>query len=104
MQFIQEHFAEKIDMNTLSAEIFVSPSYLNRVFKRRFDTTPILYLNQYRIEIAREMLVQTTNKIATVAGLVGFEDPKHFAKLFKKMTGMTPAAYRDSFSNKQVDS
>ena len=104
MQFIQEHFAEKIDMNTLASEIFVSPSYLNRVFKRRFDTTPIQYLNLFRIEIAREILVQTTNKIDTVAGQVGFEDSKHFAKLFKKTTGMTPTAYRVTFSGKHADS
>jgi YesN/AraC family two-component response regulator len=102
MQFIQEHFAEKIDMNTLAAEIHVSPSYLNRVFKRRFDITPIHYLNLFRIEVAREILVQTTNKIATIASLVGFDDPKHFAKLFKKTTGMTPATYRDSFASKQA--
>jgi len=100
MQYIQEHFSESIDMAKLAEEIFVSVSYLNRVFKRRFGTTPILYLNLYRIEIAREMLVQTNSKIAAVASFVGFEDPKHFAKLFKKTTGFTPAVYRNEFQNK----
>jgi len=99
MQFIQEHFAERIDMSKLADELFVSTSYLNRVFKRRFNTTPIQYLNQYRIEVAREILVQTDSKIAAVTHYAGFEDSKHFAKLFKKTTGFTPAAYRRAFTN-----
>lgn len=99
MQYIQEHFSEKIDTCKLAEEIFVSASYLNRVFKRRFNTTPILYLNLYRMEVAREMLVQTSSKIASVARFVGLEDSKHFAKLFKKTTGFSPAAYRNAFSN-----
>jgi len=99
MQLIQEHFSESIDMDRLAREMFVSPSYLNRVFKRRYGTTPILYLNRYRIEVAREMLVQTDSKISAVARFVGLEDPKHFAKLFKRTTGYTPAAYREAFTS-----
>ncbi len=100
MQFIQEHFSEPIDMGRLSQEMFVSPSYLNRMFKRRFGTTPILYLNRYRMEVAREMLVQTDSKISAISSFVGLEDSKHFAKLFKRMTSLSPAAYRVTFTNK----
>lgn len=100
MQYIQEHFAEKIDMARLTEEMFVSASYLNRVFRRRFGTTPILYLNRYRIEVAREMLVQTDSKVAAVARFAGFEDPKHFSRLFRKTTGFSPAAYRRAFASR----
>jgi YesN/AraC family two-component response regulator len=98
MQYIQEHFAEDIDMKKLTGETYVSASYLNRVFKRKFGNSPILYLNLYRMEVAKEMLVQTNDKITQIAQYVGLDDSKHFAKVFKKTTGFTPAAYRKEFS------
>ncbi len=98
LQFIQEHFAEHIDTRRLAEETFVSTSYLNRVFRRKFNMTPIQYLNRYRMEIAREMLVQTDNKITEVAKYAGFEDPKHFSKLFRKTTGSSPAKYRSAIT------
>lgn len=100
LQYIQEHFAEPIDLHKLAESAFVSTSYLNRVFRRRYNTTPIQYLNRYRIEIAREMLVKTGTKVSAIARFVGFEDPKHFAKLFRSTTGFTPIAYRTAFSNR----
>ncbi len=94
LQYLQEHYAEAISMETLAEKLFVSPSYLNRTFKRQYKTTPIKYLNVYRTEVAREMLVQTDYKVAAIASMSGFDDARNFSKVFKKMTGESPGAYR----------
>ena len=86
-------------MNRLAAATFVSTSYLNRVFRGRFGMTPIQYLNRYRMEVAREMLVQTDSKIAEIARYVGVEDAKHFSKLFKKITGRSPMEHRRQYGS-----
>lgn len=94
LQYMQEHYAEDISMETLAARLYVSTSYLNRIFKKQYKTTPIKYLNLYRVEIAGELLVQTDYKISVIAGMAGFEDARNFSKVFKKITGLTPGEYR----------
>ena len=94
LQYIQEHYSEEVSMEGLAEKLFVSTSYLNRIFKKQYKITPIKYLNLYRIEIAREMLVQTDYKMTTIAGAAGLEDARNFSKVFKKTTAMTPGEYR----------
>lgn len=94
LQFLQEHYQEKITMQRLAETFFVSTSYLDRVFKRAYRETPIRYLNRYRIEVARELLVQTDDKIASVARMSGFEDARSFAKTFRKLTNLNAGEYR----------
>lgn len=94
LQYMQEHYADEVSMESLADKLFVSTSYLNRIFKRQYKITPIKYLNLYRIEIAREMLVQTDYKMSTIAAAAGFEDARNFSKVFKKTTAMTPGEYR----------
>lgn len=94
IQYMHDHFAEKLNIEKLAKIAFVSPSYLTRVFKKRIGTTPMNYFNIYRMEIAKKMLVLNRHSIQETAAYVGMEDPKHFFKVFKRITDFTPLEYK----------
>lgn len=54
------------------------------------------YLNKVRIEKAKELLANTDLKVWEIAEKVGYKNPKHFARIFKDITGLTPNEYRDA--------
>ncbi|MCQ0986471.1 GlxA family transcriptional regulator [Jiella marina] len=72
-----------------------------RTFLRRFSAatgfTPLEYLQQIRIANARQALERTHTPVDRIAWEVGYADPAAFRKLFRKLTGLTPAAYRQQF-------
>lgn len=73
-----------------------------RTFARRFTTAtgrrPIDYVHQLRVEAARELLEHGSIAVDDVGYRVGYEDPTFFRRLFKRSTGMTPAAYRRKYA------
>ncbi len=73
----------------------------SRTFLRRFVAAtglkPIEYLQQVRIAKAREALERTLTPVDTIAWEVGYGDPAAFRKLFQKLTGLPPAAYRRQY-------
>lgn len=68
----------------------LSESYFAHTFKNRMQISPMRFLNELRIEKAKELLSSNNMSIATAASLVGFEDPLYFSRVFKKMTGIAP--------------
>lgn len=100
--YIQEHFAENLTLNVLSERFYVSPSYLSRLFKKKTGTNFIDYLTFLRVEKAKEYLTQTSRKIYHISEMIGYENPRYFAKLFKEATGCTPQEYRSQHASSFV--
>jgi transcriptional regulator GlxA family with amidase domain len=77
-----------------------------RTFKRRFGKAtgyaPIAYVQNLRVEEAKRLLEQTATPVDDVSWQVGYEDPAFFRRLFKRVTGITPSAYRRKFQIPQV--
>lgn len=73
---------------------FINKNYMCRKFKNTFHVSMISYLNQIRIDRAKELLENPGFKIKDVANLVGFEDEKYFSRQFHRATGMSPNEYR----------
>ncbi|MNW62789.1 HTH-type transcriptional activator Btr [compost metagenome] len=65
------------------------------LFKQETGETLFEYLTKVRIEQAKNLLKDPQNKLYEVCYAVGYTDPSHFSKLFKKITGSTPSAYRE---------
>jgi transcriptional regulator GlxA family with amidase domain len=76
----------------------MSPRNFIRRFKRATGRLPGAYLQMLRMSSAREMLEQGALPIQKVCARVGYEDAAFFRNLFKRHTGMTPAAYRERFA------
>jgi AraC-like DNA-binding protein len=93
---------EKFDHNyhdnyTLDAfehEYHISKYRICREFNEHFDISPIQYLTNRRIEVAKEILISSDKRVNEIGRLVGYENTNLFIRLFKEQTGITPLAFR----------
>lgn len=97
LQYIHSHYMEQITLEQLANMEHISTSYLSRQFKRQTGMTVITYVNQLRIEAARHLLIGSQMRVNEIAYQVGFESPKYFYRMFKALTGESPAAFRRKY-------
>lgn len=93
LDYIQEHLAEDISLDTLAKVAGLSPFHFARLFKRSVGTAPHQYLIRRRVERARELLLTTQTEIAEIATQVGFCDQSHLTSHFKRVYGIAPGAF-----------
>ncbi len=93
-QYIEGHFREPITLETISQMFHYSTRYLTRVFKRKFDCSPIDFVIRNRMEWSKTLLATTNASISDVAADIGYTDIYYFSRLFKKQTGLTPRQYK----------
>jgi len=99
-EYIQLHYHQDITLEKVAEHVHLSPSYFSRLFKQETGQNFSGYLISCRIQRARLLLRDDTNKVSEIGHQVGFYDTKHFYKLFKKVTGMTPSEYRNDHGNR----
>lgn len=92
--YIEEHYVENIGLSDVADAVGISGSYLSTMFAQYLHCGFVDYLNQVRIERACCYLDQNRYKNYEIALKVGFRDEKYFAKVFKKVKGVTPKEYR----------
>ncbi|WP_163193104.1 response regulator transcription factor [Clostridium thermarum] len=97
VEYIKNNYCESITLNDVAEYTYVSTFYLSRLFTRELGKGFVDYLNEVRIEKAKEYLRQDNYKAYEVAEMVGIKDAHYFSKLFKKYAGMTPSEYKDKF-------
>ncbi len=91
--YIRAHYAEDISLETLALVAHLSPFHLSRLFRERLGLPPHAYLNQIRINRAKELLNHGWS-IADIALATGFADQSHLNKAFKRIVGVAPGQYR----------
>jgi len=98
--FISNHYAEQFSVKDLANIANMSESNFFTVFKKVLGNSPISYLNHYRLSIAADRLIETSQAINEIGYSVGFNDALYFSKLFKKTYGSTPKEYRATYKLK----
>lgn len=92
VSYFEDHYSEKISLDTIAENTYMSPFYISRVFKSETGDTPIHHLIKIRLEKALELLKQDDSmNIQEIAARVGYDDAYHFSKLFKKHFGVSPS-------------
>jgi two-component system response regulator YesN len=81
-------------MAVVSNYVSLNYSYFSTIFKKHIEMNFLDYLNKIRIEKAKEYLKRVDYKIYEIAEEVGYKNPKHFSKIFKKIEKITPIEYR----------
>ncbi len=95
ISYLEKHFVEDIGRGDLADIIGVHPDYLGKLFKKATGTTIKEYANRLRTEWAMKRLVDTEDKIITIAFDAGFENLRTFNRIFSHITGTGPAQYRE---------
>ena len=91
--FIDQHYAEKIDLGNIAEEAHFSKFHFIRLFKKVYGKTPHHYLTRVRIEQAKLLLLKRST-VAEVSLDIGFESVTSFTGLFKKIIGITPSIFQ----------
>ena len=95
IQYIKQHYTENISLQSVADHVNLSLSYLSNLFKKELRISFVDYLNRYRIERAKELLIGTQMKSYDIAVQVGFSpEYTYFSKVFKKVTGLNPNEFR----------
>ncbi len=97
-QYINEE--KSISLESIAKEMFISPSYLSRTFRKIEGIKYIDYVNLYRLDKAKFLLSTTTNTIENIAYICGYNEPNSFRRLFKQKLGITPNAFRNTQKEK----
>lgn len=101
-EIIEAHSAGEISMKDLAKKVGISPRHFIRRFKKATDETPLGYLQQIRIERAKDYLETTLETVNGITQVIGYENSSSFRKLFKDATGLSPSEYRSRFARRGV--
>lgn len=97
--FVEEHYKEKISLERAAKSAGFSPFYFARFFKKYAGKTFIQFLNEYRIDKAKWILINEDVKAAEVVERTGLGSEKTYYRLFKESVGMSPSEYQKKMSN-----
>lgn len=95
--YLKTNYRVPITNELLRTELNYHPIYITRCMRAVYGRTPNEYVNEYRLEQAKLLLLTTDKPVAEIAAAVGFEDPAYFARRFAQTAGMSPSAYRKQF-------
>jgi AraC family L-rhamnose operon transcriptional activator RhaR len=99
IELLHSRMAHEWTLQELASQLYISPSYLLRLFKEDIGIPPLTYLARYRAEQAAILLLRSDKSIATIGTKVGWGNPSYFSKRFKSHFGLTAGEYRERFSS-----
>ena len=94
MQYIQEHYSERIRLEDISKTVHIGKSSALQIFHHGIHQSPVAYLIQYRLKQAALQLTETEKKVSVIAEETGFESAGYFCRKFKALYGVSPQGYR----------
>ena len=94
LSYIKQNYNRDISIKLLSSIFNINSAYLGQLFKNETGEMLTNYINGIRIEKARDMLLHTNLKVSDISEKVGYVNTNYFYRIFKKITGVSPAEYR----------
>src|SRR3954471_16944838 len=92
--YMQQHAAEPMRVADLAARVNLSPSRFRALFVKQTTMAPAVYLQRLRLRRARLLIERTFLNVKEVMALVGYNDPSHFARDFRRQHGAPPSSFR----------
>lgn len=100
LEYINSNITKPLTLEDVAQRVYLSPSYLSRLFKNYFSVNFIDYINTRKVALAREQISLSTTPINKLSRQLGFSQASYFTKIFKQKCGITPSKYR--LSNTKV--
>ena len=98
--YIHEHYGQKLTVRMLADAVCISERTCFELFRRNLRTTPMEYINSYRLRMACRLLTQTEKSVTDISGECGMNN-SYFCQMFREMTGFTPLEYRRFYQRHQ---
>ena len=95
-KYISQNYHMKLGLDEISKEFFINKYYLSHIFKSVTGFTYKEYLIQYRLSIAKDLLVNSKMSVTDVCAACGYNNINHFIRIFKVFEGITPTKYRQN--------
>lgn len=93
-QIRKTYMSDEISLNTIAAEVGMSPSYFSSIFSKEMGKTFVEYLTEIRMDRAKELLMCSSMKTSEIGYEVGYKDPHYFSYIFKKTQNCTSKEFR----------
>lgn len=93
--YIKKNYKLQITRKDIADYLGISSVYISQLFKKETQRTYLDYLTQYRINMAKDLLLNTEKKVYEIAESVGYTSSQYFSQVFYKETGQTPLDYRE---------
>ncbi len=97
LNYIDRNCHKDISLNQVGEYANMSSYYLSKIFKKETGVNFVTYLTERKIDIAKDMLLNTDVPIINIALELSYHEPNYFSKVFKKSTGLTPTEYRKQY-------
>lgn len=102
LKYVAEHYSDnQLKIKTVADALYVSESYLMHLFKQELGKTFNTCLTEYRIMMAKHLLIEQQYKVYEIAEMVGYQDMKYFGQVFRKAEGCTPSEYVKKYNEKK---
>lgn len=98
VDYLNKNYNQDITLEKLSELFYLNPSYCSTLFKKQTGINYSQYVNQLRIQEAKQLLLNDNISISRVAKMVGFRNDEYFFRVFKKLSGHTPNEFRQNYS------
>ena len=95
LEYIREHYREKITLNQMSSLLNISQGHLSSTFKKHMGKNFSDYVTEVKIEKAKEMIGSYQYMMYEISDMLGFDTQYYFSAVFKKITGYTPKEYEN---------
>jgi len=95
LNIIDNEYMTELSLEYIAEIVFITPSYLSRLFKKEMGKTFVEYLKEYRMKKAREFLSNTNMLVSEIGKAVGYSSSSYFTTLFHQIYHLTPAQYRE---------
>ena len=92
--YLRAHFAENISLDELAGMFYINKFYLTRLFREQYGITISAYINELRINHAKQLLRFSDHSLEEIASMCGFYDLSYFSRKFKNAEGIAPSAFR----------
>lgn len=101
-KYISEHYAEKIELANVSKEIGATQKTISLTITSLKEMSFTSYLNNYRIEMSKDLLLKSDMTIDEIAKAVGFNDKNYFKKVFNEHIGILPSKFIEYYKNETL--
>ncbi|MDS0528300.1 AraC family transcriptional regulator [Clostridium sp. SHJSY1] len=103
LEWIRINITKNISVEMVAHKFNFTPDHLTRLFKKNIGISTLKYINDIKINKAKEYLINSDKTIKEISHILCFKDEKYFMKLFKKYEGVTPSQFRDAYPKTYIN-